>query len=84
MYNEALARAVLAERARDRESALHSSGMLDRDRRRGIADGLLARLFRRRRWSGPRTDTAAPALIVAIEMGDGPSSPPTELRASPW
>ena len=43
MYNEAMARAVLAERARERDAALHSNRMLDRKRRRGSAGGLLTR-----------------------------------------
>ena len=82
MYSEAMARAVLADHARERDAALHAHRMLDRKRRRERADGLLARLLGRRQWSDPRAGTAAPVPIVAIEMRDGRSTPPTELRAS--
>jgi hypothetical protein len=82
MYSEAMARAVLADRARERDAALHAHGLHDRKRRREKADGFLARLLGRRRWSDPRAGTPAPAPVVAIEMRDGRSTPPTELRAS--
>ena len=82
MYNEAMARAVLADRARERDAALHSNRMLDRTRRRRSAGGLLTRILGRRRWSGPHPGPTAPAPILAIEARDSGSTPPTELRVS--
>lgn len=67
MFNEAMARAVLAERARERDAALHLHGLLHRTHRRRSTPGLLARFLERRQWAGPRAGTTAP---------------PTELRAS--
>lgn len=82
MFNEATARAVLAERARERDSALHLHGLLHRTHQRRSTPGRLARFLERRQSSGPRAGTPAPAPIVAIDMRDGRSTPPTELRAS--
>jgi hypothetical protein len=82
MYSEAMARATLAERARERDAALHAHRMLDRTRRPRRADGFLARVLGRRRWSDPREGTAIPAPILALETGKSRSTSPTELRAS--
>ena len=82
MYSEAMARATLAERARERDAALHAHRMLDRTLRPRRADGFLARVLGRRRVSDPREDMAIPAPILAIETGESRSTPPTELRAS--
>jgi hypothetical protein len=82
MYSEAMARAALADRARERDSALHAHRMLDRTRRPRRADGFLARVIGRRWWSDPREGMTIPAPIVALETGKNRSTPSSELRAS--
>lgn len=85
MFNEAHARAVLAERARTRELAVRHLEPVHRSERKRTRPGIIHALLTRWFGAGTRVDERVGALVpvpvVAIDMAEGRRAAPNELRA---
>ena len=85
MFNEAHARAVLAERARAREAALRHLEPVQRSERKptrpGVINAFLNRWFGERAPVDERIGALVPVPVVAIDMAEGRRAAPADLRA---
>ena len=85
MFNEAHARAVLAERARAREVALRHLEPVHRSERKpsraGLINAFLNRWFGQRAPVDERIGALVPVPVVAIDMAEGRRAAQADLRA---